>query len=118
MWQLKMDYVWSFLLVVALLLIGVMSCLSILETYSRLNNENHEWQWSSFVAPFCICFYIFGYSIVYYFRTTTMNGMIQTVYFFAYTAIFSCVIGVVCGFVGFISSAIFVKNIYKNLKTD
>jgi NhaP-type Na+/H+ or K+/H+ antiporter len=86
--------------------------------YRRLTNENYLWHWISFIGPFCVAFFILAYGFWYFAVRTEMEGWLQALYFFAYTAILGCIIGVVCGFVGFAASALFVRRIYTHLKMD
>ena len=116
--QYNFVYVWGFLLIVAFLLFIVVGCCSIVSTYYRLVSENYEWQWSSFLAPFAVGIYSFFYCLYYLNIKTKMTGTLQIAYFIAYSLLLCSIIGLICGFVGFVSSALFVRSVYKNLKTD
>ena len=116
--QYNMSHVWGFSLIVTLLLFVVVACSTVVAVYLRLSFENYHWHWMSFIAPASIAFFVFGYSVYYFFWKTEMTGMLQTMYFFAFSSILSCIVGTMCGFVGFTSSAWFVRRIYTNIKTD
>ena len=118
LWQYRMAQVWGFSLIVALLLFIVVACSTVVAVYLRLSNENYHWHWMSFFAPASVTFYVFLYSIYYFLYKTEMTGALQTVFFFTFSAILSCITGITCGFVGFASSAWFVRRIYTNIKTD
>lgn len=118
LWQYRMIQVWGFSLIVAVLLLIVIACSTVVAVYLRLSHENYLWHWLSFLAPASVVFYVFFYSLYYFIWKTEMTGALQTVYFFTFSAILSCIIGVTCGFVGFMSSAWFVRRIYTNIKTD
>jgi len=117
-WKYKLYCVWSFLIVVVILLCVVISCSTIVAIYFRLSNENYLWQWTSFWAPFSTSFTIFGYCIFFYMTKLTHESFLQAIYFFSSSLLLSCIVGVICGFIGFGSSAFFVRIIYKNLKMD
>ena len=117
-YQYNMSHVWSFSLIVTLLLFVVVACSTVVAVYLRLSFENYHWHWLSFIAPASIAFSVFAYCVYYFFWKTEMSGVLQTMYFFAYASILSCVVGTMCGFVGFASSAWFVRRIYTNIKTD
>ena len=118
LWQYKMHQVWGFSLLVTLLLFVVVGCSTTVAVYLRLSFENYLWHWMSFIAPSGVTLYVFGYSVYYFMYKTEMTGVLQTMYFFAYSGILSCTIGVTCGFIGFISSAWFVSRIYTTINTD
>lgn len=47
-----------------------------------------------------------------------MFGLFQTTFYFGYMAMFSLALGVICGTVGYIGSAKFVRKIYSTVKID
>jgi hypothetical protein len=47
-----------------------------------------------------------------------MYGLFQTVFYFGYMALFSGVLGIICGTVGYIGTTFFVRKIYSNVKID
>jgi transmembrane 9 superfamily protein 1 len=62
--------------------------------------------------------FIFSYSFFYYFKRSSMSGLLQTSYFFGYSALMSYGFFMMLGFIGFFSSFAFVKYIYGAVKTD
>lgn len=116
--QYNFTYAWGFLFIVVILLFIVICCCSIVITYLRLSNENYEWQWASFFAPFSVGIYCFMFCVYYMIKKTMMNGIIQILFYLSYSVFLCLAIGFMCGFVGFSSAAIFVRAIYKNLKID
>jgi hypothetical protein len=118
LWTYKMQSVWGFSIVASVVLLIIVACSTVVIIYRRLTNENYLWHWISFIGPFCVAFFVFAYGFWYFAVRTEMDGWLQALYFFAYTAILGCIIGVICGFVGFAASALFVRRIYTNLKMD
>ena len=64
------------------------------------------------------CRYVFLYSIHYFFAKTKMTGFFQTAFYFGYTAMFCLGLGIMCGALGYLGSAVFVRRIYRNIKCD
>ena len=50
-------------------------CVTIVSIYVLLNAEDYRWQWISFLGSGSTAFYVFLYSIYYYFAKTNMTGM-------------------------------------------
>ncbi|KAI6202398.1 Transmembrane 9 superfamily member [Aphelenchoides besseyi] len=117
-WAYKIYYVYGFMLLVAIILIIVTACVTIVATYFLLNAEDYRWRWSSFMAGGSIALYVYMYSIYYYFFKTKMYGLFQTSFYFGYMGIFSVALGILCGTVGYVSSASFVHKIYSRIKLD
>ncbi|KAJ3410600.1 hypothetical protein HDV05_003550 [Chytridiales sp. JEL 0842] len=117
-WGYKTYYVFGFMLLVFLILVIVTACVSIVSTYFLLNSENHQWNWIAFFASGSTAGYVFLYSIYYFYARTTMHGIFQTSWYFAYTALACFSIFLMLGFVGHFSASRFIRTIYKNLKID
>ena len=117
-WNYRVYYVYGFFLLVFLILLMVTACITIVATYFLLNAENYHWQWTSFGAGASTAMYVFLYSVHYFTDKTNMTGFFQTAFYFGYTSIFCVGLGMMCGAVGYLSSAAFVKRIYKNIKCD
>ncbi|KAJ8979583.1 hypothetical protein NQ317_019158 [Molorchus minor] len=47
-----------------------------------------------------------------------MYGLFQTAFYFGHMALFSGVLGIICGTVGYIGTSIFVRKIYSTVKID
>ncbi|KAL3100423.1 hypothetical protein niasHS_001726 [Heterodera schachtii] len=117
-WAYKIYYVYGFMLLVALILIVVTACVSIVGTYFLLNAEDYRWRWTSFASGASVAFYTYNYAFYYYFFKTKMYGLFQTSFYFAYMLLFALALGLLCGTVGYVSSASFVHKIYSRIKLD
>jgi len=117
-WNYKFYYVYGFMLLVYIILIIVSLCVTTVATYFILNSENWHWMWISFLASGSTSAYVFLYSIYYFFMKTSMTGLLQTCFYFGYMLMFSIGFFMLCGTIGFYGSYIFVKRIYRNIKTD
>ncbi|XP_078157331.1 transmembrane 9 superfamily member 1-like [Carex rostrata] len=117
-WNYKVYYVYGFMLLVFLILLIVTICVTIVGTYFLLNAENYHWQWTSFFSAASTALYVYIYSIYYYHVKTKMSGFFQTSFYFGYTLMFCLGLGILCGAVGYLGSALFVRRIYRNIKCD
>jgi len=110
--------VYGFMLLVCVILIVVTACVTIVSTYFLLNAEDYRWRWSSFAAGSSVSIYVYLYSIYYYFFKTKMYGLFQTAFYFGYMGVAAVGLGLLCGTVGYLSSASFVHKIYSRIKLD
>lgn len=117
-WNYKVYYVYGFFLLVFLILLAVTACITIVATYFLLNAENYHWHWTAFGAGASTSIYVFLYSIHYFTAKTKMTGFFQTSFYFGYTSIFCIGLGIMCGAVGYLAAAAFVRRIYRNIKCD
>ena len=117
-WNYKVYYVYGFFLLVFLILLAVTACITIVATYFLLNAENYHWHWTAFGAGASTSIYVFLYSVHYFNAKTKMTGFFQTSFYFGYTSMFCLGLGVMCGAVGYLAAAAFVRRIYRNIKCD
>jgi hypothetical protein len=54
----------------------------------------------------------------YFVFKTHMTGLLQTAFYFGYTAMFCAGLSLMCGAVGYWGAAGFVRTIYRNVKCD
>ena len=118
LWNYKFYHVYYFMLTVGVILVCVTAMTGVLSTYLLLQHENHFWQWNAFFGGASTGFYISLYSVYYFIFRTNMYGLLQTAYYFCYTAIISVTFGLMCGAISFISSSYFVVTIFRNIKSD
>jgi len=118
MWNYKVYYVYGFMLLVFLIMLIVTACVSVVATYFLLNAENYHWHWTSFLSSASTGIYVFLYSIHFYVFKTKMTGLYQASFYYGYTLIFCFALSLMCGAVGYLSSGMFVRTIYRNIKCD
>ena len=106
------------LFLVFIILLLVCACITVALTYFQLSVEDHNWWWRSFISAGSTGFFVFGYSIYYYYQLSGMSGFLQVVKYFSFVTISCYYFFVLLGTVGFISSFLFVKHIYSTLKID
>jgi len=117
-WNYKFYYVYGFSLLVLAILLVVTVCVSIVSTYFLLNAEDHRWKWSSIMSGGSTAFYVFIYSVFYFYTKTSMSGLFQTAFYFGYMLIFSAALFFLGSAVAYSGTRKFVLTIYENIKSD
>lgn len=117
-WAYKVYYVYGFTLLVLVILLIVTVCVTIVCTYFLLNSEDYRWRWTSFATAGSTSLYVFVYAIYYFMFRTKMYGLFQTVFYFSYMTLFSLILGIMCGAVGYCGTSAFVHKIYTYVKID
>lgn len=117
-WGHKIYTLFGILFLAFLLLIIVTSCITIALAYFQLARENHYWWWNTFINGGATGLFIYAYSFFFYFHRSSMDGFLQSSYYFGYTGIVAYAFILMLGFVGFTSSFSFVDYIYSVIKTD
>jgi len=106
------------LTVAFLVLVLVTSCITIAMTYLQVSQEDWTWWWRSILAGGSTSFFIIGYGIFFYFFESSMEGFMQMIFFFGYTIMVCYGFFLMLATVGFISSLIFIKQIYSAIRID
>jgi len=117
-WGHTTYQLFGILFVVAVILFIVTACITVALTYFQLSMEDHRWWWSSFLSGGSTGIFIYAYSLFYYFYRSRMSGMLQTSFYFSWMAIVCYFFFFTLGSVGFFSSLVFVRRIYKGLHID
>eukprot|EP01097_Dermamoeba_algensis_P006886 TRINITY_DN42_c0_g1_i2.p1 TRINITY_DN42_c0_g1~~TRINITY_DN42_c0_g1_i2.p1 ORF type:complete len:588 (-),score=97.88 TRINITY_DN42_c0_g1_i2:153-1916(-) len=109
---------YGILFLVFIILIIVTACITIALTYFQLSMEDYRWWWRSFLSGGSTGFFIYAYSVFYFFYRSRMSGSLQGAFFFGHMASVCYFFFIMLGTVGFYSSLVFIRHIYKNLKCD
>ncbi|KAK9370185.1 hypothetical protein V1509DRAFT_637789 [Lipomyces kononenkoae] len=119
-WQDKTGYyyMYGFLGLTFCILIVMVVEISIVTTYFQLCAEDYNWWWRSFLVGTGSAFWIFCYSIWYYFTKLNLSGFVSGLLFFSYSLIGCVVYGLCTGTVSFLAAYEFVHRIYLAVKTD
>ena len=117
-WGHKVYIIWSILIIVFVILIIVTAFITVALTYFQLAVEDHQWWWRSFLCGGSTGFFIFGYCFYFYFQRSDMYGFLQTSFYFGYTGVVCYAMFLMLGNVGFRASLIFVRQIYKAIKSE
>ncbi|KAL7915642.1 Endomembrane protein 70 domain-containing protein [Trichoderma velutinum] len=93
-WQDKSGYyyVFGFLAVVSTILVVTIAEVTVVTIYAQLCAENYHWWWQSFFVGGASAFWVFLYSLWYYFFKLHISGFVSSMLFFAYSFIACCVI--------------------------
>ena len=119
LWNYKFYHVYGFMLGVYTILIIVTAMTSIISVYFLLNSgENYQWHWVSFFSGASTSLYVFLYGVYYFYFKTSMYGILQTSFYFGYTALIAASLGTLCGTLGHLSADRFVRRIFQNVKVD
>ena len=117
-WNYKFYYVYGFMLAVFVILCIVVACMCVVTTYLLLNSEDHRWQWHAFYCGASPAVYVFLYAAYYFLFRTEMTGLLQTLFYFGYTAAGCTALGMLTGTVGVFAASSFVHAIYSGVKFD
>jgi hypothetical protein len=117
-WTDGLAYTLFGILIAALVLLIVLATvLTVLFTYFHLNAEDYHWWWRAFVSGGSVGLFVYMYSI-YFYISSGMNGVMQSIFFFLYSALIAYAISLCVGAASFATAYRFVWAIYKNLKAD
>lgn len=105
-----------FLSVIMLMFVTAFTTISL--TYIQLTAEDHRWWWRSYFSGGITGFFVMAYAVWYYNKATAMTGFFQAAFFFGYTWMMAYAIFIMLGFIGFRSSLIFVRKIYRTIKVE
>ncbi|KAI7467678.1 putative multispanning membrane protein [Hortaea werneckii] len=120
LWQDKSGYyyVFGFLAVVCLVLVGVVMEVSVIGVYGLLCCENYNWWWHSFLLGASSALWIFAYCLYYAANHLHLVGWPSSLLFFAYSFLACAVYALLMGTVGFLTAYAFVRRIYWAIKVD
>ncbi|CDS12671.1 hypothetical protein LRAMOSA04857 [Lichtheimia ramosa] len=117
-WFHRIYYGIGFLFLVYGVLLLTCSQVTILMCYFHLCNEDYHWSWRAFLTAGACGFYVFLYSILYYFTKLQIQSFVSMVLYFGYSAIISMLMTVLTGAVGYISCLFFLRKIFGSIKVD
>jgi len=117
-WGHSTYQLFGILFLVAVILLIVTACITVALTYFQLSMEDHRWWWSSFLSGGSTGVFIYAYSIFYYIYRSRMSGALQASFYFSWMAIVCYFFFIMLGTVGFLSSLVFVRRIYKEIHID
>ena len=111
-WNQQLYYIATFLFIVFLILFVTCAEISVVMCYFQLCSEDHHWWWRSYFTSASSAFYLFLYSVFYFFTKLEISNAVSGMMYFGYTAIFTLMFFVLTGFIGFYSALMFVRKIY------
>ena len=117
-WMVKTYITWGILSFQIFLLIIDICCLSIFIIHLLLSNQNYKWQWHSFICPIFTGLFVFIQCALFYQNKLEKTDWIQKCYFYEFSFIFSFILGIICGSIGYLSSKIFITYTFRNTKAE
>ncbi|CAE7861385.1 TMN7 [Symbiodinium sp. KB8] len=117
-WLDQYYYVFGFLLLTFIIVIVTCMEVSIVHTYLQLVGEDYHWWWRSFFVPGASGFYLFLYSVFYYFTELDFHYATATLCYFGYMFLISLFFTLFTGAAGHLAAFVFVKKIYGAVKVE
>lgn len=118
MWMDQYYYVFGFLLLTFVILLGTCMEVTLVLVYFQLCAEDYHWWWRSLVIAGSPGIYIFFYSTYYYYTQLDVQNVIGTMLYFGYMAVISAGVFLITGMVGHVASLWFLRKIYASIKVD
>lgn len=117
-WGQQFYYIFGFLFIVFLILVVTCAEITIVMCYFQLCSEDYHWWWRSYLTAGASAFYMFLYSIFYFFTKLEIQKFVSGLLYFGYTFIMSFAFFVLTGTVGYYACLFFVRKIYGQIKVD
>jgi len=117
-WGHHFYYIFGFLFIVFIILILTCAEITIVMCYFQLCSEDYHWWWRSFLTSGASAFYMFLYSIFYFFTKLEIETFVSSLLYFGYTFIMAFAFFVSTGTIGYYACYLFVKKIYSVVKPD
>lgn len=117
-WGHQIYYIFTFLALVYVILVITCAEIVIVMVYFQLCGENYHWWWRSLFTSGASAFYMFLYSVFYFFTKLAITNWVSIIMYFSYTTIFCLMFFIMTGAVGFYAALIFVTQIYSSVKVD
>jgi len=87
-------------------------------TYLQLSAEDHRWWWQSLACGGSTAFFVFAYCFYFMLFDSSMYGFFQLSFYFGYMGLLCYALFLVLATVGFFSALIFVRQIYRRIKSE
>ncbi|KAG0765465.1 hypothetical protein G6F57_005541 [Rhizopus arrhizus] len=117
-WFHRIYYGIGFLFLVYIVLILTCSQVAVLMCYFHLCSEDYHWSWRSFLTAGAAGFYVFLYSVLYYFTKLNISTFTSTVLYFGYSFVIGLLLTVFTGAIGYLSCLYFLQKIFASIKVD
>ncbi|KAH1067015.1 hypothetical protein J1N35_032002 [Gossypium stocksii] len=117
LWGYRIFTLPSILFIMFIILILITAILNVGLTYIQLSLEDHQWWWRSVFCGGSTAIFMFAYCVYFYTRSS-MSGLLQFSFVFGYNACMCYAFFLMLGTVGFRSSLMFVRYIYRAVKSE
>lgn len=117
LWFNRIFYMFGFLFFCFILMVMTTSLISVLMIYYLLCSENYKWHWKSvFIGGGCAV-YVLLHS-VFLIGGQHLGNFTSIVLYVGYSMVISAFVFICCGSIGFLSSFVFIRRIYSQIKID
>ncbi|PIN25419.1 Endosomal membrane protein, EMP70 [Handroanthus impetiginosus] len=116
-WGYKIYTLPGVLFITFIILTILTAMLSVGLTYFQLAVEDHQWWWRSILHGGSTAIFMFFYCIYFYLKSN-MSGILQTSFFFGYSACMCYAFFLMLGTISFRASLMFVRRIYHAVKSE
>ncbi|RKP39245.1 hypothetical protein BJ085DRAFT_24127 [Dimargaris cristalligena] len=117
-WQDKYYYMFGFMVLVGAILIITVIEITIVMIYFQLCSENHRWWWRSYLFGGSSAFFIFLYSVHYFFTRLNVSQFVPGLVFMVDSLLASCAYFLCFGSVAFFATYYFLRKIFAAVKLD
>lgn len=117
-WLNRFCYIFGFLIIVFVILMITCAEITIVLCYFQLCREDYNWWWRAYFTAGSSAFYLFLYSVFYFFTNLAISKPVSVILYFGYMFIVSCAFFVLTGTIGFYACFWFVMTIYSSVKID
>lgn len=117
-WLHQFYYLFGFLLIVFIILVLTCAEITIVMCYFQLCSEDYHWWWRAFLTSGASAFYMFLYSIFYFFTKLQITKVLSGMLYFGYTFIMAVELFLLTGAIGFYACFFFVRKIYGAIKVE
>lgn len=118
LWQGMVYYVFGFLAVVFVLWALTAGLTTVVVTYYRLCAEHYHWWWMAFLVPGSCGLHVALYSVYYFSTQLSITSTAGTLLYMAYMGMFCVCYVLVGGTIGFLTTYLFIRQIYSAIKQE
>jgi len=117
-WGHQFYYIFGFLFIVFVILVLTCAEITIVMCYFQLCSEDYNWWWRSYLTAGASAFYMFLYSIFYFYTKLEIQTAVSTLLYFGYSFIMAFAFFVLTGAIGYYACFSFVRKIYASVKVE
>ena len=116
-WTQRIYYVFSFLLLMAVIMAVICAEVGVVLAYFQLCREDYRWWWRAFANTATTGLYFFCYALAYQ-SELQLSGGVARVLYLSYTGAAAVGLGLMTGTVGLLAAYWFVRAVFAAVKVD
>lgn len=117
LWKYKMYYTYGYALFTLVCLVVIAGCAASISVYRCLGTGEYRWHWVAFLTGATTGVYVAAYSVVYFSQNAGWS-LLSWWAFCMVTVTLAVALGLLCGFSGYVFSAVFVRKLYISEKAE